>query len=605
MKQQILATVAAFGAACLTWGAGASASAQSFPADADWIVLTRDGVPVDDPQNDAQDDRDIVGDADAPAAYVYADGDFLYFRLRLDADPRQGDNFRPFGWGVEIDTDGDGSAYELLSMVDGIANPDQVTLQQNTDPATRPSARDPSETLLGSWPTTTHARVVDAESSFGGDPDFFVDWAVDRSVLVDAGFDLDQPLRFAFGTSNNAQTLASDLSGTTTSQELQDILSDPVNCEGDSCDPCAGLCGEACLRCGGDTPACDGTRCVQCASSDDCPASTPTCDRDVGQCVAGPGCEDDTDCIDPELPACQPDGSCGECSAMDPSVCGGETPVCDTGRGRCVGCQGDADCGDPALPACQPDGSCGECSVENDVRCTGTTPVCDLSEGRCSLPCESDADCDDPALPACQPDGRCDECSADSVGACDPALEACNAAAGRCAEACSQDVDCPAVRPFCRDALVCTECTADDTSRCPAERPACDAEVGLCVVGQCENDADCDNPALPACLEGRCTQCSASDDSRCTGELDVCDPVAGICIPSDASMADGGVGPDGGLPDGGAAAGGGASGVGAAIEGGGIGCHVGRGAAAGAGLVVLLAIGVPGALLRRRRGRRR
>jgi hypothetical protein len=70
-------------------------------------------------------------------------------------------------------------------------------------------------------------------------------------------------------------------------------------------------------------------------------------------------------------------------------------------------------------------------------------------------------------------------------------------------------------------------------------------------------------------------------------------------------MADGGVGPDGGLPDGGAAAGGGASGVGAAIEGGGIGCHVGRGAAAGAGLVVLLAIGVPGALLRRRRGRRR
>ena len=73
-----------------------------------------------------------------------------------------------------------------------------------------------------------------------------------------------------------------------------------------------------------------------------------------------------------------------ECSSD--AECSGLKPHCDTETHTCVGCTTDADCTDPANPACQPDGSCGECSATNDTLCVGTTePVCETSAGICVM----------------------------------------------------------------------------------------------------------------------------------------------------------------------------------------------------------------------------
>ncbi|MEZ4302001.1 MAG: isopeptide-forming domain-containing fimbrial protein, partial [Polyangiaceae bacterium] len=72
-----------------------------------------------------------------------------------------------------------------------------------------------------------------------------------------------------------------------------------------------------------------------------------------------------------------------ECTSDD--ECSGETPHCDLPTHTCVPCASDADCKDPSAPACQPNGSCGECSATNDVLCVDDTPVCDTMSGTCVL----------------------------------------------------------------------------------------------------------------------------------------------------------------------------------------------------------------------------
>ena len=67
------------------------------------------------------------------------------------------------------------------------------------------------------------------------------------------------------------------------------------------------------------------------------------------------------------------------------SQCSGHTPHCDVETHTCVGCKTDADCKDPAHPACQPDGSCNECSATNDKLCIDDKPVCNTMAGVCVL----------------------------------------------------------------------------------------------------------------------------------------------------------------------------------------------------------------------------
>jgi len=123
-----------------------------------------------------------------------------------------------------------------------------------------------------------------------------------------------------------------------------------------------------------------------------------------------------------------------ECTAD--SQCSGETPHCDLPTHTCVGCESDADCDDPAAPACQPNGSCGECSSSNDKLCIDDKPTCDTMAGVCVVCTSSDASAcigvpDGPQCVGgmsgshcgCFEDGDCGEVNSGLV--CDPQAEVC------------------------------------------------------------------------------------------------------------------------------------------------------------------------------------
>jgi MYXO-CTERM domain-containing protein len=220
--------------------AAAPASAQVWPTDAEWRVLTCGDVPSFDPLADepaARDDRDVVGDADAPALYFAIDSAFYFFRMRVDADPSTGTEMRPFGWGVELDTDGVRSTYEILGEVDGIG--EEVLLGRNTVQRTIDDPSDPIEETIVTYPVPTHARSVltagALASSFGGNDDYFVDWALARSDLVANGVTDATELVLVMGTSSNAQSLNADLAchaGGSDARTLSGVSTDPFRPDG-------------------------------------------------------------------------------------------------------------------------------------------------------------------------------------------------------------------------------------------------------------------------------------------------------------------------------------------------------------------------------------
>lgn len=191
---------------------GAStAYAQTWPADPEWEPLRCGGAPSFDPLGDepgAPDDRDVVGDSADPALFIAADADNLYLRMRVDAEPTAGTDWNAYGWGVELDTDRARRTYELLGIVDGIADPDELVIGTNTSQSLD-DPTDPIERVDASYPAPTHARAVLAGSTFGGDDDYFVDLALPFADI--SPIDLDTELLFAMGTSSDARSLDLDL----------------------------------------------------------------------------------------------------------------------------------------------------------------------------------------------------------------------------------------------------------------------------------------------------------------------------------------------------------------------------------------------------------
>lgn len=213
-----------------------AAEAQSWPADDDWRVLLCGGEPSFDPLADepgATAERDVVGDADHPALYVFSDDTHLFLRMRLDDDPTQGSGFRPYGWAAEFDTDAERTTYEILAEVDGIANPEQVHLARNTEQRALDDPADPAEEVVVSYPAATHARGLLAEgpfeSSFGGSPDYFVDWAIEWSDLEPLGVRADSELSLVMGTSSSSGNISSDLA-------CNDAATDPGTLSGTGTD---------------------------------------------------------------------------------------------------------------------------------------------------------------------------------------------------------------------------------------------------------------------------------------------------------------------------------------------------------------------------------
>ena len=199
--------------------------ALAWPADNDWHAIYRGLDQLGDPQKDAtgNDARDIVGDTTNSAAYLYSDGNFIYFRIRVDSDPRQNvttGTMIPFGWGLLVDTNENLDDYEYMVMLDGINNPDVMYLCQNTLQGTLGDASDKCEIIR--WQETlnynNNYRVLGPTDSggptttFGGDDDFFIDWMVPYAVFKSSlGLDETTVIRYFVGSANNAMVLNADL----------------------------------------------------------------------------------------------------------------------------------------------------------------------------------------------------------------------------------------------------------------------------------------------------------------------------------------------------------------------------------------------------------
>jgi hypothetical protein len=529
--------------------APAPARAQTFPADAQWVSLKRSGAVLTDIAADGgATGRDIVGSAALPAGYFYGDGSFLYFRLRINDTVLQAApaNFKQAGWVCLLDIDGNLQSYELSAGLNG--NTDLVELRSNTTPGNTGSPNDLSETLLKSYPVPAYAREAPAASTFGANPDFFVDWAVSQADLANAGVGPATALRFICGSSSNAQNLATDLITSTGATTLTGLATDPIACGFSGCDyACPGL-GQPCttgvgacqtsgvLLCNGQSDFCSvfpgepGPE--ECnAIDDDCDGETDE-DFDLGAaCSVGIGA-----CVSQGVLVCDGMGgaTCSvfpgepgpeECNAIDDD-CDGETDedfdlgtACSVGVGACeaVGariCDGMGSATCSATAGAPTDETCN--GVDDD--CNGVTDEGFDLGAACSA-----------GLGACETQGAL-EC--DGMGG-----TTCNAQPGA-----PTDETCNGVDDDC-DGMIddgtCITCTEDADCGGPKSGTVCDAAADACIPG-CRGTGG--NGCLPhgqTCTStdttiGACvdvpTECQADGDCGAFGSGRVCDLQARTCI---------------------------------------------------------------------------
>ncbi|MFC4098834.1 carboxypeptidase regulatory-like domain-containing protein [Paenibacillus xanthanilyticus] len=184
-----------------------------FPTDAQFtpVLLSGNIVLFDPPGDQSPASTDIVGNAQFPAAYYSYDGTNVFFRLRLNADPRtRTGGFDNFAWGLLFDTDGVPGTYEWLLAVNGLNT--QVNLIQNVIKEFN-SFNDPAEGLGGGTPNYSRpiinydiarVRATGDGSNFGGNPDFFLDFFIGAATLFQfLGITDSSQIRLFFFTSAN------------------------------------------------------------------------------------------------------------------------------------------------------------------------------------------------------------------------------------------------------------------------------------------------------------------------------------------------------------------------------------------------------------------
>ena len=225
---------------------GQLSQAASFPPLANWTPIEQGAVKMGDPSTDGNNNgREIVGDDTFPAIFIFANETDFMVRLRLDLTPlaNSGDDVRPFGWGLLFDTDGNFAAYEFSLMVDGTGNPHRVVFAENTSKGTTGTPNDPAETERSSIPLNFavggNIQGIVADSNFGGNADFFLDFATPLSVLAASGINLAAPLRVIAGTSNSGNAISVDLAGTPLgpgSGTLASAASNPTYIDGTDAD---------------------------------------------------------------------------------------------------------------------------------------------------------------------------------------------------------------------------------------------------------------------------------------------------------------------------------------------------------------------------------
>ncbi len=201
---------------CLALPATARAQVV-FPPEPAWTPLRCGGAPMSDrfaDQPGALDERDLVGDAGAPAGLRASDATNLYLRLRLEEDPAPGGAVRPFAWGMQFDLDGDLTDYELMVLAEGLGGgAGMIALFRNTTTTLRNDPNDPADQpAVATFPFAMNGRSAGAAgSSHGGSPDFFLDVAVPWSELVPLGLDRETPTYVWAASSSSATSLDGDV----------------------------------------------------------------------------------------------------------------------------------------------------------------------------------------------------------------------------------------------------------------------------------------------------------------------------------------------------------------------------------------------------------
>jgi hypothetical protein len=187
------------------------ANAQVFPADDRYRPLRcgghimRDGR-ADEPPN--LDERDLVGEDDFAAGLRAADADYLYLRLRLEADAIPGGTIAGFSWGVAFDTDDDHETYEILGLVDGLSG--NLLLFRNTTTTTRNDATDPADTpALQTYAVADNVRSTEAPTATNA-PDFYLTFALPWADLRPLGLDHTTHVRVYAASSTATNALNGD-----------------------------------------------------------------------------------------------------------------------------------------------------------------------------------------------------------------------------------------------------------------------------------------------------------------------------------------------------------------------------------------------------------
>src|SRR5262249_43031054 len=156
-----------------------------------------------------------------PAFYAY-DANYLYFRYRMDSDPRQGGSgFQQFVWTALMQVpSGKRSQSQYHPSLNGKANPTTVEIWQNTVASnTRsPHFQDDAEVKLSPPPFGSLARAVPAGTSFNGNADWFVDFAFPVQTMIANGVissaaDLGQSFFFPATSTNPNNYSKSYLNG--------------------------------------------------------------------------------------------------------------------------------------------------------------------------------------------------------------------------------------------------------------------------------------------------------------------------------------------------------------------------------------------------------
>jgi uncharacterized protein (TIGR03382 family) len=507
-----------------------SAYAITFPADTAWIPLTKGGMTYFDVLGDGVNERDLVGDATHPTAYVYQDATNFYFRIRVNKKPTKTDGtFEPFGWGCAIDYNNTPATMEFIAMVNGITNmgpdgnPDQVEWDYNPTP-NPDSASDIAEVTVATFPTAGaagYARSVLADSMIGGDADYFIDFAIPLTTMRSPpvttpptpGIPSTTTLRFACGSSNNAQRLNADPL-TKTDTLWVSSASDPITC--------------------------GPTGCVADIDGDGVPDSTETM---LG--TDPTKLDSDGDGINDNIELSPTGSTTGPFSKIDTD---GDGTIDALDLDSDNDCKTDAtevatwrDATKPGLAS---------------ANCMAPTPVCNVLNGTCVAMCTADNQCGTATSGVVCNGGVCVAgCRGTGGNGC-PAGATCSSttsAVGTCGMAADTDGD---GVPDAVETMLGTDPTKADSdgdgindnvelsptgsSTGPYAKIDTDGDGKIDAL-DLDSDNDCKSDTFEKTTWRDATMPSASASGNCVDPTPVCDVLTGTCISADAGVMDTGV----------------------------------------------------------------